>query len=96
MSLVKKPRNAGHPRPNHPGGGAPKGYVQHERARDKIRTGVLVERLQGIASGKYPAEPHQVTAALGLLKKTLPDLSATDITSGGQSIIIERTQFGAK
>lgn len=42
-----------------------------------IQTGMLCSLLQRIASGEKEAEPHQVTAALGLLRKVLPDLQAT-------------------
>lgn len=54
---------------------------------------MLVQRLEKIAEGKVKAEPHQVTAALGLLKFQLPTLAATDITSGGESLVVERVQF---
>lgn len=75
------------------GRGRPKGTPHNDRARERIRTSMLINRLEKIAEGKVEAEPHQVTAALGLLKKTLPDLSAQDITSGGQALVIERVQF---
>lgn len=92
MSLVKKRSDAGKTRPAMGGGGVP-GHQVHARAREKIRAGMLLERLEGIVTGKYQAEPHQVTAALGLLKKALPDLSATDITSGGQVISVEIVDY---
>lgn len=44
--------------------------------REKIQTSQLVNRLQGHAMGKVKMEPTQVAAALGVLKKTLPDLAA--------------------
>lgn len=50
------------------------------RTREKIRTSQLINRLQSFVDGKCEMAPHQVTAALGLLKKTLPDLSATELT----------------
>lgn len=42
---------------------------------------MLIARLQQIAMGDANnGEPHHVTAALGLLKKVCPDLSATEMT----------------
>lgn len=49
-----------------------------DRVRARIRTSQLVRRLTKHVLGKIPMEPTQVTAALGLLKKTLPDLSAVE------------------
>lgn len=62
---------------------------QHdERARAKIKTSQIINRLNAFSlSEKDPQtdkpvemSPTQVTAALGLLKKTLPDLSSVDIS----------------
>ena len=55
-----------------------------ERTREKIKTSQLVNRLNAFVLGELdptsnkPVElsSTQVTAALGLLKKTLPDLTA--------------------
>jgi hypothetical protein len=67
---------------------------RYERRVQKIREGMLISRLEKIALGKVlDAQPHQVTAALGLLKKVCPDLAAIDHTSGGEKITIERTAF---
>jgi len=51
-----------------------------ERVRLSIKTGMLVSMLEDIATGKKPAESHQVTAAVALLRKVLPDLQATMIS----------------
>lgn len=59
-----------------------------QRTRDKIRTSQLVNRLQSFVNGKVKLQSAQVTAALGLLKKTLPDLTATEL-SGGMSLTHE-------
>jgi hypothetical protein len=64
-----------------------------QATRERIRGAMLIDRLEKIAEGKVIAEPHQVTAALGLLKFQLPTLAATDLTSKGESIIVERTAF---
>ncbi len=55
-----------------------------ERVRQSIRAGMLVKTLQDIADGKKDAQAHQVTAALGLLRKVLPDLQATLISGDPQ------------
>jgi len=55
--------------------------------RDKIRTSQLVNRLQGFAmqekdptSGKpIVMTRDQITAAIALLKKALPDLTSTEL-----------------
>lgn len=46
-----------------------------EEVRQKIRTSQLINRLTDFANGKVELSPHQVTAILGLLKKTMPDLA---------------------
>jgi len=41
---------------------------------------MIARRLVDHVMGKIELSPTQVAAALGLLKKTLPDLSATEFT----------------
>jgi hypothetical protein len=54
---------------------------QHdERTRAKIQTSQIINRLNSFVNGEVKMEPAQVTAALGLLKKTIPDLSATQLS----------------
>jgi len=48
--------------------------------REKIQTTMLINRLENFVKGEIKMEPHQVTAALGLLKKTLPDLASTQVS----------------
>ena len=53
--------------------------IRHdEETRAKIKTSQLVNRLTGHVLGTVEMVPSQVTAALGLLKKTLPDLTAVE------------------
>ena len=54
---------------------------RYQRRVEKIRQGMLISRLEKIALGEVEALPHQVTAALGLLKKVCPDLSAVEMQS---------------
>ena len=50
-----------------------------DRWRDRIRTSMLINRLQDHIDGKLEMKDTQVRAALGLLKKTAPDLSSVGI-----------------
>src|ERR1700761_3139997 len=47
-----------------------------EEVRQKIKTSQLVNRLTSFINGEIDLSPHQVSAALGLIRKTMPDLSA--------------------
>ena len=49
-----------------------------ERTRAKIQTSQIINRLTDFINGVVTLEAAQVTAALGLLRKTLPDLSAAE------------------
>jgi len=46
--------------------------------RERIRTSQIVNRLSDHIFGKVDMSKTQVAAALGLLRKTLPDLSHTE------------------
>ena len=66
-----------------------------EEVREKIRTSQLVNRLNAYANSKVELAPAQVTAILGLLKKTMPDLQAITI-SGDPKRPIEISVTDAK
>lgn len=51
-----------------------------EIVRQRIRTGVIARRLMKHVMGEIEMTPTQVSAGLGLLKKVLPDLSATELS----------------
>lgn len=51
---------------------------QDERTRAAIKTSQIVNRLTALVKGEVEMAPHAVTAALGLLRKTLPDLTAIE------------------
>jgi len=60
--------------------------------RDKIRASQLVNRLEDHALGKVEMSATQVQAALGLLKKCVPDLSAQEHSgSGGGPVVLTLT-----
>jgi hypothetical protein len=48
-----------------------------DNTRAKIQTTQIIKRLTDHILGNVELNPSQVSAALGLLKKTIPDLSAT-------------------
>lgn len=58
--------------------------------RTKIQSTQLIKRLTNHALGdlEKPMDSTQVTAALGLLKKAVPDLSATTIANEDGSPIL--------
>jgi len=56
------------------------GAEAQEKLRAKIRTGVILDRLVKHVTGDCEMTPSQVTSGLGLLRKVLPDLAATEIT----------------
>jgi hypothetical protein len=53
--------------------------IRHdEQTRLKIQTGNIITRLQKLIAGQVEMPPHAVTAALGLLRKTIPDLTSVE------------------
>lgn len=48
--------------------------------RAKIQAGNIINRLQKHIDGAVEMSSSQVTAALGLLRKTLPDLKSSEVT----------------
>ena len=52
-----------------------------ERTRQKIQAAGIVNRLIDCVNGKIELVPAQVSAGMGLLRKVLPDLTATEITA---------------
>lgn len=49
--------------------------VHSERSRDRIKTTLLLDRVQGHALGEIEMTPSQLQAAFGLLDRTVPKLS---------------------
>lgn len=56
-----------------------KRLIHDRELRENIRSGMLISRLQNHVDGKLKMQPSQVTAALGLLKKVIPDLSQQEL-----------------
>ena len=49
--------------------------------RQKIKVSMIINRLNSFVEGEVKMEGPQVTAALGLLKKVLPDMQATQLSN---------------
>jgi hypothetical protein len=79
------------------GAGPPKGRrlspVTRERLRGAIDVKRVIGHLDAFMAGERYCEPHQVSAAKILLDRVMPTLAATDITSDGESIVVERVMF---
>lgn len=60
------------------------GSIDHAwevEVRQKIQASQIANRLISFVNGEIKLEKSQVTAALGLLRKVLPDLSSAEIKS---------------
>ena len=68
---------------------ASKSAAYAEAVRARIRAGGIMKRLEDHIVGKVEMKNSQVTAALGLLKKVVPDLQSTEHTgkNGGDLIV---------
>ncbi len=67
--------------------------IRHdENTRQKIKTSQIVNRLTGHVLGTVEMGPSQVSAALGLLRKTLPDLATTEIVGDPSRPVISQIQ----
>lgn len=63
-----------------------KNMAHSEIVRARIRSSQIINRLQAFVMGKKDRKskrrielsPHQVTAALGLLRKTIPDIQSIE------------------
>lgn len=60
--------------------GRPPGFIMSEEHRTKIANSQILNRLIEAANGKIEMTPTQATIGLGLVKKILPDLQATQIS----------------
>ena len=67
--------NADRPKRKQNGGSIDIAWENATRA--KLQASAVCNRLIDFVNGTISLEPHQVTAALGLLRKILPDLTAS-------------------
>ena len=56
--------------------------------RKKIQTSMIINRLESFVKSEVEMSPAQVTAALGLLKKALPDLQAVQISGDEENPVV--------
>lgn len=82
-STKKRGRPVGHKLP----------AISIERIRASINAKLAIDTLHELCTDGGQHDSVRATAASVLLKKVLPDLSATDLTSGGEKLVIERTAF---
>jgi hypothetical protein len=79
------------------GAGRKPGFAHDPRTIERIRASInaklAIDTLHEMALEGGQHDSVRVQAATVLLKKVLPDLTATDITSNGEKLIIERTAF---
>lgn len=67
---------------------ARKNLLHSERVRERIRDSQLVNRLLDFVDGKIVLDGAQVTAALGLLRKAIPDLQAIEHTGEVKTVTV--------
>lgn len=71
-------------------------HLSHDaKTREKIRTSQLINRLEKFVLNEdgIDLSPAQVSAALGLIKKTLPDLSQVDGSMKHDGQIVAQVVF---
>ena len=61
--------------------GRQKGYTHPEKVRQRIRAAHLIRRLEQHADGEIELKPAQIKSIEILLNKSLPSLSATEVTN---------------
>jgi hypothetical protein len=59
----------------------PGGRFKPDSVREKIRAAQLINRLQACAMGEIELTMIQVRAIVALLRKSIPDLAAVEVTS---------------
>lgn len=62
--------------------------------RDKINAGLLIEQLHGCALGEIELTSQQMKAIEILLKKSVPDLSAVELSGNDDSPMIMKVITG--
>lgn len=80
-----------------PGAGPPRGRklpaVTIERLRNSINTKLCIDTLHSLCEDGGQHDSVRATAAKILLDRVLPTLQATDLTTGGEALTIERVSF---
>jgi hypothetical protein len=71
--------------------GRPPGFKMPEEHRTKIKHTMIRKRLEGLVAGENDMPAHAVTAALGLLRKVLPDLANVQHSGDADSPVTLQT-----
>jgi hypothetical protein len=66
---------------------AQRGAWTPQKVRERIQVSMLIKRLTNHIRGKQPISPTQLKAIEILLKKSLPDLAAVELTGNPDSPI---------
>lgn len=74
----------------------PTGVRLTDEHRTKIQKSKILNRLIGHAEGTEEMTATQVTAALGLLKKALPDLQAVQISGDKENPLELNVTYGGQ
>lgn len=74
----------------------PTGVRLTDEHRTKIQKSKILNRLIGHAEGTEEMSATQVTAALGLLKKALPDLQAVQISGDKENPVELNVTYGGQ
>jgi hypothetical protein len=65
--------------------------IRHdEETRNKIKAAYLINRLTKFVAGEVKLESAQVTAALGLLRKVVPDMQSVEHSGEVQKTYVVR------
>lgn len=64
---------------------ARKNLMHSDKTRERIKASMLLNRLEKFVEGKVELNAAQVSAALGLLKKVVPDLQAVSLDGPGEN-----------
>lgn len=67
--------------------------MHQDDVRAKIQTSQIINRLTDHIDGKVELSASQVTAAMGLLKKTLPDLSSVELRGNDDNPVVHRIEL---
>ena len=75
---------------------ARKRLFQLPRTREKIRASILRNRSQNHVLGKCEMMPSQVSAAVTVLRKLLPDLMAVEVQADTSEIFIDAVRASSR
>lgn len=77
--------------------GPAKGSIKlTQQHRDKIANSKILQRLIGHAEGVEDMTQTQVTAAIALMKKVMPDLKSTEMTGELGVTVVRKTVYESK